>query len=162
MKIHGAFSESYHRIVTGRAQIEVYVLGNVESLTTSTDILVVFSFLHHVPWTSTLSPPPLSSRLHGQATSSQLISKSSLRLRKNLPCQLPHAVANTSLNLKNRNTGLLTPKRAALFQTQMNGNDINEEECSLGQGPQLVYSLRRLTMEGIQENVGAVAGEGCP
>jgi hypothetical protein len=32
----------------------------------------------------------------------------------------------------------------------------------LGQGPQLVCSLRQLSMEGIQENVGVVAGEGCP
>jgi hypothetical protein len=45
----------------------------------------------------------------------QLIFKSSLRLRNNLPFQLPHAVANTSLNLQNKHTGLLTPKGAALF-----------------------------------------------
>jgi hypothetical protein len=100
VKIQGAFSERYHRIVTGRAQIEVYVLGNVESLITSTDFLQVFSFLHHVPWISTLTQPPLHSSLQRQATNSQLISKSSLRLRKNLPCQLPHTVANTSLNLQ--------------------------------------------------------------
>jgi hypothetical protein len=36
---------------------------------------------------------------------------------------------------------------------------MNEEECMLGQGPQLIYSLRQLTMEGIQENVGVVAAE---
>jgi hypothetical protein len=36
---------------------------------------------------------------------------------------------------------------------------MNEEECILRQGPQLVYSLTQLTMEGIQENVGVVAGE---
>jgi len=33
----------------------------------------------------------------------------------------------------------------------MNGNGMNEEESMLGQGPQLVYSLRQLTMEGIQK-----------
>ena len=75
--IQGAFSVSYHRNVRGRARIEVYVLRNVESLTTSTDILQVFSFLHHVPWISTFTPLPLSSSLHGQATNSPLIYKSS-------------------------------------------------------------------------------------
>jgi len=41
----------------------------------------------------------------------------------------------------------------------MNANGMNEEERILGQGPRLVYSLRQLTMEVIQENVGVVAGE---
>jgi hypothetical protein len=36
---------------------------------------------------------------------------------------------------------------------------MNEEEWMLGQGPQIVYSLRQLTMKGIQENVGVVAAE---
>jgi len=56
-------------------EIDVYVLGNVESLTASTDILQVFSFLHHVPWISTLDSHSIAASLKPTRTGNKLISK---------------------------------------------------------------------------------------
>jgi hypothetical protein len=53
--IQGAFSERYHQTVTGRAQIKDYVRGKLEPLTTLTDILQMFSFLHRLRWIPTLT-----------------------------------------------------------------------------------------------------------